>query len=50
MIEDKLTHDERLRLEAVAQSIQRRSTSVDIDQVLADARVIAAFVRDGSAA
>lgn len=46
MIEDKLTHDERIRLECLAQAIGRDRTG-NTDQILALARSFEEFVREG---
>ena len=51
MIEDKLTHDERLRLECVAQAINHSAgRPADIKHTLTKAGEIEAFVKTGNAA
>lgn len=51
MIEDKLSHDERLRLEAVAQSVARSAgRPTGIDAILEEAARIATFVAEPSQA
>lgn len=48
MIEDKLTHDERLRLECVAQAINHAAgRPADIKHTLDKAKDIEAFVKSG---
>lgn len=47
MVEDTLTHDERIRLEAVVQSIAKNGPA-RVDQIIADAESIAAFIRSGN--
>lgn len=49
MIEDKLTHDERLRLECIAQAVQTTAARANhsAEQVLAYAMRFEAYIRDG---
>jgi hypothetical protein len=53
MIEDKLTHDERLRLECIAQAVALNSTRSmnagrPVDGVVKDAQAIEEYVRGQS--
>jgi hypothetical protein len=52
MIEDKLTHDERVRLEALAQAIARNATMrpAPTVTVLEDAKRFEQWIRDGAVA
>lgn len=46
MIEDKLTHDERLRLECVAQSVANNAMQrASVEKIVSDARAFEEFIR-----
>lgn len=49
MTEDKLTHDERLRLECMAQAVNiigvRRSTGASVDEFITTAMAVERFIR-----
>lgn len=49
MIEDKLEHDERLRLECLAQAIAARTITASTAEVLSNASAFEHFVRTGEA-
>lgn len=47
MIEDKLEHDERLRLECVAQSVAFNTMSrPSVEKVLSDAKKLESYIKD----
>lgn len=48
MIEDKLSHAERLRLECLAQAVQHSQVpgSADAYEIVSRARIFESFVRD----
>lgn len=45
MIEDKLNHDERVRLECVAQAVQLNAVQrASVEKIVSDARVLEVYV------